>query len=246
MDHASSEWSPGKKPDEDDLISILYVDDDPALLAAGKTYLGSRRDMYVMTASCVDNALAILNTYDFDVILSDYQMPGTDGIEFLKILQETGSLIPFLLFTGNGSEEVVIEAINNGATGYIQKGGSPRARFAELEHKIREASRRRRAETTLMETELQFQTLFESSGTATLILENDLLISCVNAEFSRVTGYAREELEVIVRWVDVIDAHEIVGIFWSDTISCFRNRFPLHIALKWGSLPRTARLGGFP
>ena len=47
--------------------------------------------------------------------------------------------IPFILFTGRGREEVVIEAINNGVDFYLQKGGDPKAQFAELGHKIKKA-----------------------------------------------------------------------------------------------------------
>ena len=189
-------------------LSILYVDDDPTLLNIGKLYLERQSDITVTTVPCVRNALTILKTFSFDVILSDYQMPDIDGIEFLKILQRNECPIPFILFTGKGREEVVIEAINHGATYYIQKGGSPKAQFAELEHKIREASRRRRAESALREIELHYRTLFEFSGTAIMILVDDLVISRVNAEFSRLTGYTKDEVEGVLRWTDVLDADD--------------------------------------
>ncbi len=48
---------------------------------------------------------------------------------------------------------VVIEAINSGADFYLQKGGQPRAQFAELAHKVRQAVQRRRAEISLQESE---------------------------------------------------------------------------------------------
>ena len=61
--------------------------------------------------------------------------------------------IPFILFTGRGREEVVIEALNSGADFYLQKGGEPVAQFKELEHKVKEAVRRARAENALRENE---------------------------------------------------------------------------------------------
>jgi PAS domain S-box-containing protein len=211
------------------LISILYVDDDPMLLSVVKSYLERRSDIIVMTASCVWDALIILKTFSFDVILSDYQMPGIDGIRFLKILQKNESRIPFILFTGKGREEVVIEAINNGATSYIQKGGSPEAQFAELEHKIREVSRRRRAEEALQVTELHYRTLFEYSGTAIMILDDDMLISRVNTEFSRLTGYSKDEIEGILRWTDIIDGDDSEKLL---------ERYRL---LRTGSIPAISR-----
>jgi PAS domain S-box-containing protein len=189
-------------------LSILYVDDDPALLNIGKIYLERRPDISVTTVTCVKSALTILKASRFDVILSDYQMPGINGIGFLKILQENGCTIPFILFTGKGREEVVIEAINNGATYYIQKGGSPRAQFAELEHKIREASRRRRAETALREIELQYRTLFEFSGTSVIILDDDMRITRANAGFLQLTGYCPDDIESGLYLTDLIALHD--------------------------------------
>jgi len=83
----------------------------------------------------------------YDAIVSDYQMPEMDGIEFLKTVRGSGSDMPFIIFTGKGREDVVIEAINNGADFYLQKGGNPKAQFAELSHKIKHAVRERRDAT---------------------------------------------------------------------------------------------------
>ena len=59
-------------------------------------------------------------------------MPDMNGIEFLKKVRASGNTIPFVLFTGRGREEVVIEALNEGANFYLQKGGEPKSQFAEL------------------------------------------------------------------------------------------------------------------
>ena len=85
----------------------------------------------------------------FDAIISDYQMPDIDGITFLRTVRMQHPDMPFILFTGRGREEVVIEAINSGADSYVQKGGDPRAQFKELTHLIRQIVRRRKAENEL-------------------------------------------------------------------------------------------------
>jgi DNA-binding NtrC family response regulator len=128
------------------VLSVLYVDDEPLLLDIGKLYLERCSDISVSVSSSVEDALTLLETTSFDVIISDYQMPGTDGIGFLKILRKKNCTIPFILFTGRGREEVMVEAMSNGAMFYIQKGGHPRSPFAELNKKIREAFRRSLAE----------------------------------------------------------------------------------------------------
>lgn len=194
------------------LISVLYVDDEEVLLTVSRHYFKRYPDISLTTTSSVNMALQILEAFSFDVIISDYQMPGTNGIEFLKILQEQGYTIPFILFTGKGREEVVIEAINHGATYYIQKGGNPKAQFAELEHKIREASRRRWAEESLKETEMRYRTIFEHSGTAIMTLEEDLMIASVNAEFVRLTGYLPDEIVGVQRWTDIVASEDVDGL----------------------------------
>jgi DNA-binding response OmpR family regulator len=144
------ETTAGRPP----VLSVLYVDDEPTLLNICKLYLERRSDISVSIAVSVENALHLLDTFSFDVIISDYQMPGTDGIGFLKILNEKHCSIPFILFTGRGREEIMTEALKNGALFYLQKSGNPRSLFAELDLKIREASRRRPAEGTSVETDL--------------------------------------------------------------------------------------------
>ena len=56
-------------------------------------------------------------------------MPVMDGISLLKSIRQRDGDIPFILFTGRGREEVVIDALNNGADFYIQKGGDIKAQF---------------------------------------------------------------------------------------------------------------------
>jgi PAS domain S-box-containing protein len=200
----SPEIKAGKQP----VLSVLYVDDDPVLLDICKLYLERRSDISVSIADSVRNALNLLDTYSFDVIISDYQMPGIDGIGFLKILKEKHCNVPFILFTGRGREEIVIEAINNGATYYIQKGGDPKSQFAELDHKIREASRRRQAEENLHEIGLYYNMLFEHSGTAVITLDERLMIRKSNDEFSCMTGYAKSEVDGVRSWIDFVNGED--------------------------------------
>ena len=84
----------------------------------------------------------------FDAIVSDFQMPEMNGITLLREIRSTSD-IPFILFTGKGREEVVIDAINTGADSYLQKGGDPTTQFAELGHKILQATSRHQAELAL-------------------------------------------------------------------------------------------------
>jgi two-component sensor histidine kinase/CheY-like chemotaxis protein len=131
------------------MISVLYVDDEPALLEIGKLFLEKGGAFGVEIALSAAEAKVKLAANRYDAVISDYQMPDIDGIEFLKYARENFGDIPFILFTGKGREEVVIKAINNGADFYLQKGGEPTSQFAELGQKIRVAVEKRHAEETL-------------------------------------------------------------------------------------------------
>jgi CheY-like chemotaxis protein len=134
------------------VLSVLFVDDGPFLLKVGKLYLERHPDISVSIASSVEDALTILDSTSFDVIVSDYEMPGTDGIGFFKILKEKQCPTPFILFTCRDREEIMSESLNKGMIFYLQKGGNPRSLFNELDGKIREACRQQKAEGALHKT----------------------------------------------------------------------------------------------
>lgn len=132
-------------------ISLLYVDDEPALLELTRRFLERAGDFSVTTAVSAPAAIRLLAEHPYDAVVSDYQMPEMDGIAFLRYLRERGDTTPFIIFTGRGREDVVIEALNYGADFYIQKGGDPNSQFMELAHKVRHAVSRRHAERDLLQ-----------------------------------------------------------------------------------------------
>ncbi|MGB7787959.1 GAF domain-containing protein [Methanoregula sp.] len=127
------------------MISVLYVDDDPAFLDLCKLFLERTNEFTVITASSVSGALELLKSNGIHAIVSDYQMPEMDGIAFLKQVRATDNDIPFIMFTGKGREEIAILAFEFGADFYVQKGGAAKPQFAELIHKIKAAVEHRRA-----------------------------------------------------------------------------------------------------
>jgi len=159
---------------------ILYVDDDPALLNNGKIFLEKNSGFVVRTLESALEALAFLKDHPVDAIISDYQMPEMDGVEFLKAVRARGDKTPFIIFTGRGREEVVIEALNSGADFYLQKGGEPKTQFAELKSKIEQAIRRRQAEPALVESEEIHRLVLEFAGISSTLWTTDGHLLMIN------------------------------------------------------------------
>ncbi|MCX6698238.1 MAG: PAS domain S-box protein, partial [Methanoregula sp.] len=174
-------------------IRVLYVDDEPNLLDIGKQFLEQSGDFTVTTATSAPDAIRLLEQESFDTIVSDYQMPEMDGIEFLVLVRAKFGQIPFILFTGKGREEVVIQAINSGADFYLQKGGDPGAQFAELSHKIKQAAARKRADDALKRSEEKYRHLIEHTDEAILVAQDGML-RLVNHRMVELSGYSEEEL----------------------------------------------------
>jgi PAS domain S-box-containing protein len=126
------------------MISALYIDDEVTLLEIGKLFLEQDGVIQVDIVCSVNEAIERIQKFQYDVIISDFEMPELSGLDLLIYLRNHGNDIPFILFTGRGREEIVIQALNNGADYYLQKGGFPKAVFAELIHKIKLAVERRR------------------------------------------------------------------------------------------------------
>ena len=104
-------------------IAVLHVDDEPDFLDVATELLEQQSsEIDVITAGSAAEALDRLTTTPVDCIISDYRMPGKDGIELLTAVREEYPALPFILFTGAGSEAVASDAIAAGATDYLQKG----------------------------------------------------------------------------------------------------------------------------
>jgi PAS domain S-box-containing protein len=169
------------------MFSILYVDDEPLLLELAKLFLEKTGDFRVDTVTSATEALDILARTSYDCIISDYQMPVMDGIVFLKTFRSKGNVGPFIIFTGKGREEVVIEALNNGADFYLQKGGDPKAQFAELAHKVRQAIQIRIAQKTM-------QDLVQGAPIPEFVIDSDHRVIFWNKALEEYSGITASEV----------------------------------------------------
>jgi len=170
------------------MYSVLYVDDEADLLEIGKIYLEEDPDLHVDTITSAHLALEKLGSTHYDVIVSDYQMPGMNGIDFLKEVRSRSGDIPFILFTGKGREEIVIEAINNGADFYLQKGGDPEAQFAELAHKIKKSAELKADKDAIQESEQRLANIINFLPDATFAIDTNGMVIAWNRAIEEMTG----------------------------------------------------------
>ena len=141
------------------MITVLYADDEPVMLETLRLFLERDPEFRVVPVSSAKAALELLETTGCDAIISDYEMPEIDGIQFLKIVRKRYPRLPFIIFTGKGREEIVIESLNNGADYYVRKGGDPKAQFAELGSKIKHAVELRESQARVARLNRLYQVL---------------------------------------------------------------------------------------
>ena len=176
------------------MYTVLYVDDEPGLLEIGKLFLEEDGQFIVDTISSATDALALLDTKVYDAIISDYHMPVMDGVEFLKKVRTSGNTIPFILFTGRGREEIVIQALNEGADFYLQKGGEPVSQFTELSHQIVHAVKRKRAEKELAISVEKYRRIVDTTDEGIWQMDEKFETDFVNPKITEMLGYTPEEM----------------------------------------------------
>ena len=140
-----------------DSITVLLVDNEPSYADLAAQMLERADDaLSVETATNADEALATMGSVGVDCIVSDYDMPGMTGLEFLEAVRNRDPDLPFVLFTGKGSEEIASEAIAAGVSGYFQKK-SGQEQYALLANQITNAVTQYRTESELRASERRYE-----------------------------------------------------------------------------------------
>ncbi|MFW5946596.1 MAG: PAS domain S-box protein, partial [Candidatus Natronoplasma sp.] len=184
-------------------IKVLLVDDDSSFVDQAKIFLKKEDDrLDFTTALSARKGLELLDENNFDVIVSDYQMPEMNGLEFLEVLrEERENQIPFIIFTGKGREEVAMRALNLGADRYIQKGGDPKSQFNVLSNAIvqgyenwRSKKRLERSEKELRESQKRYKKIFYETPLGVFIYDDEGVITDCNDKFVEMMGSSKDDL----------------------------------------------------
>jgi two-component system, NtrC family, response regulator AtoC len=136
---------------------LLIVDDEKTQREGLRAVLEDHYDIYI--ADNAASAIELLESEPFDVLLTDFRMPGEDGLKLIKRAKSLGHPPICILMTAFGSEETAVQAIKEGADDYIPKGG---LLIENLEKKIQRALKLQKLEeeNTALKQQLgkQFQT----------------------------------------------------------------------------------------
>lgn len=172
------------------LTRVLHVDDEPDFADLVSIYLEREGDgLEVITETSPEAGLERLESEAIDCIVSDYNMPRTNGLEFLEAVREEHPDLPFILFTGKGSEEIASEAISAGVTDYLQKEGGT-DQYTILANRIENVVQQYYVG---QEVERGFSAI-ETTREGIAFLDEEGTILYTNPAYADAYGYEREEL----------------------------------------------------
>lgn len=178
-------------------LRVLLVEDleDDALLLKMELQKGG----YDVSMTRIDTAdemrEALLRPDDWDVVISDFSVPGFGGLEALRLFRDRGLSIPFLLVSDTIGEEAAIAAMKAGVDDYIMKRNLARL-VPAIDRELRDAEvrlMRRLAEKALLESEWRVRSIIEGSLDAVIIAEASGCVSWWNPTAEATFGWTKQE-----------------------------------------------------
>ena len=195
-------------------IRVLHVDDQADFADLTATALEREDDRLSVEAMTSGDEVLERLTDGIDCVVSDYDMPGRNGIEVLEAIRERYPDLPFILFTGKGSEEVASEAISAGVTDYLEKEGGL-SQYTVLANRIRNAVDQYRSKRALEDSQRRLSLFVEQSPLGVVEWDEEFRIVSLNDAAEEILGYAESEVrgdswERIVSGTDTDAVGEVV------------------------------------
>jgi PAS domain S-box-containing protein len=183
-------------PDAETQLRVLMVEDsaDDAALVLREL----RKSGYAPLSDRVETAQAMraaLNDQRWDIILSDYMIPGFGGIEALKIARESGLDLPFILVSGKVSEETLVEAMKAGASDFVLKGHLGRL-GSVVKHELANAAVRRGAR----QAEIEWHAAFDAVRDAMFFHDAKFRIVRANVAYAKLAHRDMNDLIGMRYW----------------------------------------------
>jgi PAS domain S-box-containing protein len=172
-------------------LTIAIIDDEEAHFSLMKRailqeYPYASVHHFLEVSTCLEKLDEIIP----NVILTDYLMPGMNGIELLEILNQQNMDFPVIMITGQGDENIAARAMKLGAKDYLVKTGEF---FSLLPSVIEKVFSKEKLKQSLRESEKKYRLLVDNASLG-IVVSQDGVLKFVNPETSRLSGYTEAEL----------------------------------------------------
>ncbi|MFB6179430.1 MAG: response regulator [Halorientalis sp.] len=189
-------------------IRLLMVDDSEFFAEMTASTLADEHGMTTFWETSAEDALAFLDGTEIDCIVSDYEMPGANGLEFMAQAQERHGDIPFILLTGRGDEEIASRAIAAGVADYILKLEVVEdQQYQQLANRVESAVTQQRAQR-------RYELLVNNTPDAVAQVSADGEFIAANPAMADLAAVSREELvgsDIEVQFPEIGDQWLHVG-----------------------------------
>ncbi|MFB6178772.1 MAG: PAS domain S-box protein [Halorientalis sp.] len=177
-----------------DALHVLIVDDDPGVGETLARQLELEREGIVAAAEQrASDALDRIRDESIECVVSDYEMPSMDGLDLLAAVREIDEDLPFILFTGSGSESLASDALSRDVTDYVQKSGTKETATV-LANRIENGIESYRAKQALERERERYRTFLEQSTDLIAVVDASGQFSYVSQAWQRLMGYDPDDL----------------------------------------------------
>jgi hypothetical protein len=197
--HFAIESYKHNKQSRTDLLKLLYIEHNNTDLDLTLRHLRQYSpNIVVESVVTAEEALLILPKNEapgkYQVILMDYRLPGLNALEFIKIIrQERNSDIPIILVSGQGNEDIAVQALKLGASEYLVKRENYLFRLPTLITSAYQHYELKRSQRAVKESEAKYRLIAENSGDVIFTLDLDLNYTYISPAIMLLRGYSPEE-----------------------------------------------------
>lgn len=195
------------------LLRILYVDDSPLDRELVRDALEEEHGAFQVTeAASREEFEARLEDGDYDLVLSDFNILGFEGLQVLDLVRTRCPGLPVVIVTGTGSEAIAAEAIKSGAADYVIKSPQHIQRLPHTIDAVLEKNRlekeHRQWESKLRMSEERFRAIFENAPQGLVLADGQGRFLAVNRSWQEMFGYSSQEAQRLT-YRDVTPDEEI-------------------------------------
>jgi PAS domain S-box-containing protein len=178
---------------------ILYVDDSQHDREMVRDALENEAGGFSVTEAISYADFEIkLNEDEYDLVLSDFNILGFEGLQVLDAVHAQDPSLPVVIVTGTGSEEIAVEALKRGAADYVIKSTRHIRRLAQtIQHVLANATlerERQQANEALRESENRFRNAFDQAAVGMCMITPQGVFKKVNRSLCQMLGYSQQEL----------------------------------------------------